>query len=725
MGPAETLGGTAGARVYRFGVFELNPGLGELRKHGLRLRLQEQPLRVLTALIESAGEVVSRDQLQAKLWGPNTHVDFDNAINSTVRKLRSALGDTAENPRFVETVARRGYRFIAPVSLGPVAPAAPAPNPPRTRAKWPAVAAVLALTAAAVGYFAWRPARLPRSTELPAPVPLTSYPGVACCPSFSPDGTQVAFSWNGPGQDRFDIYVKSIGASEPVRLTPHAATDRFPAWSPDGRSIAFLRQIDDRHGAIMVMPPVPGPERQVAVTDIGWLDLDYRAQGPPLAWSADGKYLFTIEAAGASGVSSIVRISSATGEKRPITSPPPDIAGDGAISVSPDGRTLAFTRTITGLVNGDIYAIPLRDNAPASDAPRRITFDSSRILGHGWSEDGRDLVFASNRGGRVELWRTDAFGSNKPIRLTGAGESSDSLRTTMQSYPALSRRGHRLVYTQPTVVGPDIRRLGLDDAGQAAVRLISSTRGEFSPQYSPDGTRIAVHSNRLGRGEIWVFNADGSSPRQLTSFSSGFSGTPQWSPDGRKIAFDNSSAGNWDIYVVSAQGGPPIRLTANPAMDEVPSWSYGGDWIYFASNRTGRFEIWKTRIGGGSETQVTTDGGYMCIESGDGRDLYYTKTDGASPLWRRPVAGGEERIVVDSFYGRNFAVTKHHIWFMEQTGAGIALRSVRLGAASPVTVSMIGRFLFLGLTVSPDERWALYSQADVVGSDLMLVENVR
>jgi hypothetical protein len=115
----------------------------------------------------------------------------------------------------------------------------------------------------------------------------------------------------------------------------------------------------------------------------------------------------------------------------------------------------------------------------------------------------------------------------------------------------------------------------------------------------------------------------------------------------------------------------------------------------------------------------------MAIESADGKDLYYTKTEGASALWRRPVAGGEERIVVDSLYGRNFTVTKRHIWFMQRSGDSVALRSLGFNSSPAATVSSLGRFVFLGLTVSPDERWALYSQADVVGSDLMLVENVR
>src|SRR4051812_18123035 len=102
--------------VFHFGVFELDLRLRELRKRGIRIKIQEQPLQILALLIDCPGEVVTREQIQKKLWDGDTFVDFDNAINSAIRKMRDALGDTSENPRFVETVARRGYRFIAPVT---------------------------------------------------------------------------------------------------------------------------------------------------------------------------------------------------------------------------------------------------------------------------------------------------------------------------------------------------------------------------------------------------------------------------------------------------------------------------------------------------------------------------------------------------------------------------------------------------------------------------------
>ena len=102
--------------LLRFGVFEVDPAAGELRKSGARIRLQEQPFQVLVALLQNAGEVVPRDQLRQKIWPADTFVDFDHSLNTAVNKIRESLGDSASNPRFVETLARRGYRFIAPVA---------------------------------------------------------------------------------------------------------------------------------------------------------------------------------------------------------------------------------------------------------------------------------------------------------------------------------------------------------------------------------------------------------------------------------------------------------------------------------------------------------------------------------------------------------------------------------------------------------------------------------
>jgi DNA-binding winged helix-turn-helix (wHTH) protein len=154
MRPESTGSAENAAPVYQFGAFEFNVRNGELRKHGLRLKLQDQPVRILAFLLENAGEVVGRDQIRARLWTSDIHVDYDNAINSAVRKLRDSLGDTAENPRFIETVARRGYRFVAPVS--PKLPAAPLPSPvPAKARRWRLLAIPVALAAVVAGLAFW------------------------------------------------------------------------------------------------------------------------------------------------------------------------------------------------------------------------------------------------------------------------------------------------------------------------------------------------------------------------------------------------------------------------------------------------------------------------------------------------------------------------------------------------------------------------------------------
>ncbi|MGB9203340.1 MAG: winged helix-turn-helix domain-containing protein, partial [Terriglobales bacterium] len=115
-------------RRVRTGLFEIDFGSGEVHKEGRKVQLQEQPFRVLAILLECPGEVVTREQLQERLWSGDTYVGFDEGLNTAIRKLRVAFGDSAENPRFIETVSRRGYRFIAPVELGVI----PSPSPPTT-----------------------------------------------------------------------------------------------------------------------------------------------------------------------------------------------------------------------------------------------------------------------------------------------------------------------------------------------------------------------------------------------------------------------------------------------------------------------------------------------------------------------------------------------------------------------------------------------------------------
>ena len=233
-----------------FGRFQFDTRLGRLTRDGHKIKLQPKPAAVLCRLLRNPGELASRDDLKKALWPEGTHVDFDLGIKVAIQKLRAALGDSFEEPIYIQTIPGAGYRFIAPVTaVEPEMTAAPVSNVGPVTAKqhlrryrylfWAAgVAAFLGVVtlgiASLVLYF---------RSKLPEPVvtPFTTYPGFEAGPTFSPDGGRIAFTWNGPHEDNFDVYVKQIGPGDPQRLTSDPQADTHPKWSPNGKWIAFLR----------------------------------------------------------------------------------------------------------------------------------------------------------------------------------------------------------------------------------------------------------------------------------------------------------------------------------------------------------------------------------------------------------------------------------------------------------------------------------------------------
>jgi DNA-binding winged helix-turn-helix (wHTH) protein len=356
-------------RLLRFGVFEVDLKSGELRKQGLKMKLAEQPFQVLATLLEHPGEVVTREQLQQKLWSSDTFVDFDNSLNKAINRIREVLGDSADNPRFVETLARRGYRFIALVEPADGRTAGePLPPPPSITGnyqtltaetqslpqrgrppghqrlyRWIGLGVCLVLIAVGVTfYLRWHSASLSQST--PRIVPLTTYPGWEKFPALSPDGNQVAFSWSGEKNDNRDIYLRLIGEDSLFRLTDNPAPEFYPAWSPDGRRIAFVR-VSESQAEVLVVPSLGGAERRIC-------SLAPQGRNPfGISWSPDGKSL----AVGlALATAPILLVSAETGEKTNLYALPEGFR-DSRPSFSPNGDSLAFVRTVAGTVGrGDI-----------------------------------------------------------------------------------------------------------------------------------------------------------------------------------------------------------------------------------------------------------------------------------------------------------------------------------------------------------------------------------
>ncbi len=560
--------------------------------------------------------------------------------------------------------------------------------------------------------------------------PLTTFPGQESGVTFSPDGNQVAFVWDGENGDNEDIYVKLIGAGPPIQVTTSPAADRSPAWSPDGRYIAFIR-VSEGESGIFLVPALGGPERKIA--SIHQEDLDtWDWYGSGLSWSPDSKSLAFSDRSALQDAARLFVLSVDRSSKRPLTSPPEhssggrapmdraEFVGDLAPAISPDGQTVAFYR-LKGGGTGDIYLVPF-----SGGEPTRVTFEEAWFERPAWTPDGSELVFSS--GGPLSrsstLWRVSASGG-KPERLPIGGDNAGQ--------PAISSRANRLAYVERSA-DANIWQLAISrSAGTvtSSTKFISSTRHEAGPQFSRDGRKIVFHSDRSGSPEIWVCDANGANLQPLTSLGGPYAGTPRWSPDNRRIAFDAYSGGHADIHIIDADGGVPGRLTTENSDDVAPSWSNDGRWIYFASNRTGRSEVWKVPADGGDAVQVTKQGGFAAFESLDGQSIYYAKGLNVNGLWRAGVGGGEEVQVLEfpkvKYWGY-WALTDKGIYFVNTVTRPHALEFFNFATRRISHVASLEQEAQPnepGLAVSPDGRSILYVRQDQKNSDLVLVENFR
>jgi Tol biopolymer transport system component len=529
--------------------------------------------------------------------------------------------------------------------------------------------------------------------------------------ALSPDGQQLAFTWNGGSGPHFSIYVKLVGTEESLRLTKQASIDFNPVWSPDGHYIAFCR-IQKGQTGIYIIPAFGGAERRVRETH--WEEREFYEvfwYFGRLSWSPDGKLLAFSDRASSKEPSAIFLLSLESLEVHRLTAP--QIPGDYNPVFSPDGRTLAFNRGSHGVTS--IYTVAV------SGGEEQCLISGPQFgWGLAWTPDGRNIIFAkagwlANAGW---LWKMSLRGG-EPERLQFGQEGVEP-----------SIRGNRLVYARQ-VANLNIWRRELNSSHSAGPpdRFISSTRMESGPQFSPDGSKIAFESTRSGAYEVWMCRSDGTDLIQLTRFNS-VTGTPRWSPDGQQIAFDSCAPGNAEIFVMDSRGGSPRRLTNEPSTDVVPSWSRDGRWLYFASDRIGGWEVWKMPSTGGPAMQVTRHGGFAAFESPDGRFLYYAKGPTVAGLWRIPTDGGEEIEVINSLeagYWGYWAVVEDGIYYLDTTAEpGIAFFNTTSQRTTRVfDLENRPAREATGLAVSSDQATILYTQLDELSRDIILVENFR
>ena len=696
---------------FRVGAWLVEPLGSRLVRGEVRQKLDPKVMQVLVYLAERPNGVALKEEILASVW--EGMFVADEVLTNAVWELRKALGDDAKDPQYVQTVPRKGYRLIAPVHLGDHEP--PVGKTGRPAKLWVTIAG-LAIAAAASWYVATNESPTPQ----PRVSPLTGYRGAEWWPALSPDGERVAFVWDGGEPGPSDLYVRGVGSGNPLRLTETDSHEYSPAWSPDGGQIAFLRQAGGNSDVVLI-PSLGGFERTLS-TLTGTVDSPENGRLEGLGWSPDGRWLAvsdrspSLNAVGVApgGAQAIFLLSVDSGEKRQLSSPSSNGRGDMQPAFSPDGKTLAFVRRL-GLVKAQLYLQPLAGNEPA------LLADPNGFIGDlDWTADGSAILFEAG---------TESEAGSGLFRVPATGGTPERLAFGEQAYTiSIARKAARLVYDRRSGEDTDIWRLDGPAAEARSVpeRLIASSRIDWAPEFSPDGTQIAFTSERAGNNNIWVCASDGTRCFQLTDLFR--ASHPYWSPDGKQLVHngrEGSDDAHPNLYVTEIEGGLTRRLTEGYA--GVASWSPDGERIYFDSNQTGEWQVWKIAAAGGDAVPVTRDGGVAPSASGDGNFLYYCERETPCGIRRISVEGGESVPVVEVPNWSQWTLWESSIIYVSADGEHLESFDVetrerkRLFSKGPSWSGLS----FRSPSVSPDGRSVLVSRSEPQKSDIMLVEGFR
>ena len=521
------------ARTRQFGVFELDLRAGELRRNGMKVKLQEQPFQILAQLLEKPGEVVSREDLQNRLWPADTFVDFDHSLNAAIKRLRDALGDTAENPRFVETVARRGYRFLAPVSTisrdgNGSAQTAGIENAARVsmvsetsgfRLWW--IAAVAGAVALVLGGIK---VGLLLAQHPPSPIHisrLTANPveDRVLAAAISHDGKYLAFA------DETGFYLRQIetGETHPISL-PDGLRPAGLSWFPDSAHLVAALNGRDGQTGLWEISTLGGNARRLS------------DEGRMPEVSPDGREIAFIMGR---------KMNESVWTMRADGTQPRKLAGEagdffGAVAWSPDGTRVAYTRGTFSYaygVKGTIELMDLRDLRVSNLLEVTSMGWFERLDGPlAWVPDGHLIYSMSEPPPRrldSNLWSLalDQQGKPKgtPTRLmddTGAVFSITS-----------SANGKRIAYLKG-VPQPDVYVAKLEgrDGISEPQRLTLDDRQDIPFDWTPDSKAVLFISDRTGTFSLYRQEINQPVPELLVGGDRPVI-TPRLSPDGSQLLY--------------------------------------------------------------------------------------------------------------------------------------------------------------------------------------------
>ena len=540
---------------YRFGQFELHAHSGELSKNGAKVRLQDQPFLVLRKLLERAGTVVAREDLHAALWPADTFVDFDTSLNTAIKRLREVLGDSADNPVYIETVPRRGYRFLAPVQvihdgghspLHRVADSSPT-RFARLRSRLIGAGILVAVVVGGLLVVVRSPVAVPRVL----------------------DSTQITFDEMGKGNLYLHdgkIYFNEQ-ASDRVTLLEVASVGGTPVPLDSSYPGLFLRgaSADGSKLLVTAADKKEGPfPLQIMDLPSGSLQSVAGIQADDVSWAPGGKIIFARQH------DVFLCDPDGSDQHRLLSAPGPVFH----MRFSPDGARLRFS--VGDRKTGQSTVWEAQANGARLHPILTEMTEYPEICCGEWSPDGRYYFFETQRNGQSKIWA-----ARERLSFGTASRAPVALTTVPPNFymGTPSQDGKRLFVT---AAEPRAELVRYDSASREFVPFLSGiSAGDV--EASRDGRMLTFV--RYPDQTLWRSKADGSEAAQLTGPSLRAT-LAHWSPDGSRIAFSGSRPGRpWNIFLIPAAGGPADQLTSGTISDLDPTWAPDGSTIAYGQTR--------------------------------------------------------------------------------------------------------------------------------------------
>ncbi len=595
----------------------------------------------------------------------------------------------------------------------PTIPWPPSQKPERTsRWIWALLALLLLVAIASATLFLWRrdPKKSPRQSTASLLHIVSSLPGAKADPTLSPDGKDIAFSWEGDESGIAHVYLQHRNSAAPTSLTNSPYPEVRPVWSGDGREIALLRQTKPALYQLVLVDVATRKERVLRS-----IEFAYRLEMPALDWSPDEKWLIVNEKQG-DKPAHLILVSATDGASTQLTDPPDGSTGDLEARFSPDGKEIAFRRGQLG----ELYVASIQGTQEVKVS--QLTFTNPGVRGVSWSPDGKSIFFGGMNGGSLPgIWRFHLTDSSLTL-VTPAGLVAIS--------PNVSRDGSEILFSAPLSELNLWQYHAAEDPAPRAFEPLTAL--QITPSVSPDGKMIVFASDMSGSMELWVSPIDRPAPRQITAFNGdGIPVFPSWSADGRKVVFFCRKKGLNYAFEASTEGGTPRMLRGGADYTLFPQYSPDNKWLYYVSNFGHRFRIWRVRLANLSsqpEEMTMQDVSYFRLTP-DGRALYFSSRDGMTTvLNRKDIATGQIQTIwewKDIPIGLcDWDVSGHRLYFVSPNPESLTshLLTVDLDTHVERDLGKVRTTYWFGTTsiaATPDGNSVWVSKIDRGGNNIM------